>query len=177
MRKADLSKPSIIEAGNITTIGMIQRSKTRRIISLEEIHHRLENAYPDANVECCVYFEHMSFVDQVRWFSSKDVIIGAHGAVFTNSIWIREHTIVMQIYPPFYYPHYYYDSLIKIAGGVSLSIYHGQHDYNHRSEHRRVDFRVSPNIVLDILNHSMELNYTKNFDTEKKKEINISDVK
>ena len=64
-------------------------------------------------------------MDQARWFASKDLIIAAHGAALTNSVFITKGTIVLQLYPPFFYWQFY-DPLITQSGGLALGYAPGE---------------------------------------------------
>ncbi|MFW5701009.1 MAG: glycosyltransferase family 61 protein, partial [Cyclobacteriaceae bacterium] len=46
------------------------------------------------------YLEEMSFSDQVRIFHQAQVVIGPHGGGFSNIIFCRPRTIVIDIQPP-----------------------------------------------------------------------------
>ena len=85
--------------GKPLQIGIIQRTKSRRILNLDDIQRRLRNALPESNI---IYseFNYTSVKDQATWFATKDVIIGSHGAAMVNSVFITPGTIVLQLYPP-----------------------------------------------------------------------------
>jgi capsular polysaccharide biosynthesis protein len=73
----------------------ISRAKAsrRRITRESEVLSVLQNRHFE-----CVYCEDLSLRDQVRLFAEAKVIIGPHGAGFTNILYAREGTIVGEIY-------------------------------------------------------------------------------
>ena len=56
--------------------------------------------------------ENMSFVEQIRLFLSAEIIIGPHGAGFTNIIFSRKKPIVVELVTPWVSPHYFLISTI-----------------------------------------------------------------
>lgn len=104
--------------GKPVQIGMIQRTTSRRIGNFEEIHQALQKAIPDAIITA-TEFHYDTVEEQARWFATKDVIIGAHGAAFANSVFITPGTIVMQCYPPgYFWPSL--EPLIEQVGGYAI---------------------------------------------------------
>jgi hypothetical protein len=51
-----------------------------------------------------------------------DIIISAHGAAITHSIFVQKCTAVIQIYPEHYYPNKFFEPLI-----ARFSANHDQH--------------------------------------------------
>lgn len=112
---------SIKGEGKPLQIGMIQRPKGRRIDNFEQVRDELKKRLPDCNITYDE-FNYTNVKDQAEWFATKDVIIGAHGAAFINSLWITPKTIVQQIYPP----HAFFASLeplIEQVGGIAIQAY------------------------------------------------------
>ncbi len=80
-------------------IGLVERKKQRVILNLHDIAAGLVSAMPDANVTI-TSFDHGPMIrEQAEWWSTKDVIIAAHGSGVMNSVFITPKTIVLQIYP------------------------------------------------------------------------------
>lgn len=104
--------------GKPLQIGMIQRPKARRIDNIDEIKNGLQKAIPSAQINC-TNFEFNTVKEQAEWFATKDVVIAAHGAALTNSVFITEGTIVMQMYPPGYFWQSL-DPLIEQSGGHAI---------------------------------------------------------
>ena len=51
--------------------------------------------------------ETMSFIEQIQLFSSAEIIIGPHGAGFTNIIFSQKQPTVIELVTPWVSPHYY----------------------------------------------------------------------
>jgi hypothetical protein len=127
LRRRFISDDDIVaqkqQAGNNIHIGILQRSKSRRITNLDEIVILLQHDIPDANITVVTELP-SALGDQAAWFATKDIIIGAHGAAMMNCLFILPKTIVMQLYPE----HYFFQSLeplIEGVGGIALDWYVG----------------------------------------------------
>jgi len=106
--------------GKNLQIGMIQRESSRRIGNFDEIKEAIKSAIPSANIFTDFNFDSMK--EQAEWFATKDVVVAAHGAAVTNSIFITQGTIVMQLYPPGYFWQSL-DPLIEQSGGRAIQWY------------------------------------------------------
>mmetsp|Transcript_9362 Transcript_9362/g.14168 ORF Transcript_9362/g.14168 Transcript_9362/m.14168 type:complete len:331 (+) Transcript_9362:61-1053(+) len=111
-------------------IGLLERKKSRVILNLHDIAAGLSNAMPDTNLTI-TNFDHGPMIrEQAEWWSTKDVIIAAHGSGVMNSVFITPKTIVLQIYPPgWYWPTI--EPLITQVGGIALDWY--DPEYNPQS--------------------------------------------
>jgi hypothetical protein len=49
---------------------------------------------------------------EARWMYEHDIIISAHGAAITHSIFVQKCTAVIQLYPEHYYPNKLFEPLI-----------------------------------------------------------------
>lgn len=100
-------------------IGIINRSVERRVVNLEdEIQASIQKQFPTANITYSE-FDIPNIQDQIRWFATKDIIVGPHGAAFTNSLWITPGTVVLQMYPTgYYFPSL--EPLIEQVDGIAL---------------------------------------------------------
>lgn len=107
--------------GKPLQIGMIQRTKSRRIENFDDIRDALQKAIPEANLVTTT-FEYSTVKEQAVWFATKDVIIAAHGAAVANSVFITKDTIVMQLYPPNYFLESL-EPLIEQSGGHAIQWY------------------------------------------------------
>ena len=56
----------------------------------------------------------MSLLEQIKVFSSAEIIIGPHGAGFTNIIFSQTKPTIIELVTPWISPHYYFIS--KILG-------------------------------------------------------------
>lgn len=109
--------------GKPLQIGMIQRERSRVITNIDDIANALQQALPNANITQSKLDFDIS--KQAEWFATKDIIIGAHGAALTNSLFITPGTIVLQIYPRNYF-YQSLDPLIEQAGGIAIDWYYGE---------------------------------------------------
>ncbi|BAZ42354.1 TPR domain protein [Calothrix sp. NIES-4101] len=82
----------------------ISRSQAsgRRVINEDEVMQVLS---PYGFVSYSL--ETMSFTEQIQLFSSAEIIIGPHGAGFTNIIFSQKQPIVIEFVTPWVSPHYY----------------------------------------------------------------------
>ena len=85
--------------GKPLQIGILQHSGTRVIDNLKDLVDPLQRALPE-NIITYSEFQYKKVKDQEEWFATKVVIIGAHGAAMTNSVFITPKAVVMQMYPP-----------------------------------------------------------------------------
>ena len=107
--------------GKNLQIGMIQRDSSRRIGNFDEIKEAIKSAIPSVDI-FTTDFKFDSMKEQAEWFATKDVVVAAHGAALTNSIFITQGTIVMQLYPPGYFWQSL-DPLIEQSGGRAIQWY------------------------------------------------------
>lgn len=108
--------------GKPLQIGMIQRRESRRIGNFEQIRDALQSAISSAEIITTDFAEMTTVKEQAEWFATKDVIVAAHGAAVTNSIFITQGTLVMQLFPPgYFWPSL--DPLIEQSGGYAIQWY------------------------------------------------------
>ena len=103
-------------------IGLLQRPNKRRINNLAEIEAALKKKLPGCQTNLTEFSNATSLKDQAAWFATKDVIVAAHGAGLTNSIFVTKGTIVLQAYPDAFFWQSL-DSLIEQSGGIALDWY------------------------------------------------------
>ena len=107
--------------GKPLQIGLLQRSARLHITNLKEIEAALQQAIPGSQTNLTL-FQFPDLKDQAAWFATKDVIVGAHGAGLTNSIFVTKGTIVMQIWPEKWFWQSL-DPLIEQSGGIAIDWY------------------------------------------------------
>ena len=132
-------------------IGFIQRQGVRKISNLQQIVERLQEALPTARMETTL-LNTTVLREQAQWFAQKDVIVGAHGAALTNSLFVTPGTIVMQVYPEKYFWRSL-DSLIEQAGGIALDYYEGRDPHREWLEARErgeQNRRRDADITVDV---------------------------
>jgi len=124
LRKRFVSDDTIANAkGNDKPlqIGIIQRPNARRIDNLIEIEKGLQRNIPNGNITI-TNFTFSTVEEQATWFATKDMIIAAHGAALTNSIFVTPGTIVLVMYPPGYFLQTL-EPLIEQSGGIAIQWY------------------------------------------------------
>jgi hypothetical protein len=120
----------------------ISRKKNRRILNEEEIMKILIK-YNFIKVE----LEKMSVEEQVKLFSSSEVIVGPHGAGLANLAFCSPGTKVFEIFPPTYITCLYW--LVSSLGRLDYHYLIG--DYGEcEPELRNQQWHGNDNIILDI---------------------------
>ncbi|CAF1017203.1 unnamed protein product [Brachionus calyciflorus] len=85
---------------------VIVKRKNRLIVNQNELEEFLKQKFGEYNVDV-VYFEELSFIQQVEKVTKAKLLIGVHGAGLTNSIFLPTLSTVIEITPPhFHYPLY-----------------------------------------------------------------------
>lgn len=67
----------------------------REIHEIDKIENYLINKYEDKFKS--LFFEHVSFQEQVNYFANAKIIICAHGAVMSNMFFCKEHTTIIEV--------------------------------------------------------------------------------
>lgn len=65
------------------------------------------------------YLENMSVKDQIELFSNALIVLGSHGAGFSNIVFCPQHTLICELFS-----EYYHDSSFKILANVLGFKYH-----------------------------------------------------
>jgi len=143
-------------------IGLLNRQHTRVIINMDEIKSELKQLYPFADIECTT-FENEPFEYQAKWFARMDVIFCAHGAAMSWASFIQKDTIVIQAYPPKYYPNKYYEPLIRISEGHAYNWHRGDtpfedyiSNFSERGINRMASFNAATEEVIAIFQEAIE---------------------
>lgn len=82
----------------------------REINNIEEIEDYLKKKY--GNQFKALYFENISFVEQVKYFNNAKLIVCAHGAVMSNMFFCKEGTRIVEVTCGATYP--FFDVLSKL---------------------------------------------------------------
>lgn len=146
-------------------VGLIQRSRSRRITNYAELSSNLTSTWPGVVVDE-EYMESLPFHAQAAFFVEHDVIVAAHGAALTNAVFVRHGTIVVECFPPNYYPLEYYRGLVQQSGGIHVDWHVGNqpvedfarhsHNKSERVRHRNKNFRVSPEQVIFLIKQALK---------------------
>ena len=88
----------LIKKETTKKIVFIKRRKEKRsIINEEQLIKELKNRYTYEVFD--VYFEDLSFVDQVNIVCGCNLLVGCHGAGFTNLLFMNENSNVLDLVP------------------------------------------------------------------------------
>jgi hypothetical protein len=174
--KEDAAALCSLTVGSLTLdarprIGLVQRASrkqrgNRRILNLDTIQESIKEAFPHASVETAL-MDGMSFSEQAAWWSSRDVVVAAHGASMSNVIFMRDNASVVEIYPEHYYPITFFRSLSRSAGVSHYGYYNGvanpYADYRQhrktvadRKRYRNVDWEPPPQDVLRLVQLALQ---------------------
>jgi Glycosyltransferase 61 len=100
---------------NRLKIGLVDRRSNQKVLNIQEIESEI--FFPNAAIEL-MFMEDMHFEEQARWWSEQNVVVGAHGAAYTNMIFmpVERGAAIVQIFPHDYYPIYFFQSLANTTG-------------------------------------------------------------
>lgn len=115
-------------AGSGQSIGLLQRNRTRQLLvqsrGNSSAHTPLQGVLstlaPQATVTS---FEGLTFLEQAAWMYKHDIILMAHGAAVTNTIFMRPCSVLVQFYSNHYYPLGFYEPMISAVGVVPITWY------------------------------------------------------
>ncbi|CAB9523300.1 expressed unknown protein [Seminavis robusta] len=146
--------------GKPLQIGVIQRTDKRVVTNVNAVVEGLQQALPEANITIST-FSYPTVLEQAKWFASKHVIVAAHGAALTNSVFATKGTFILQLHPPGFYWQFY-DPLIEQSGAIALDWYKGDHPVaefltvtaknpNRKNQMQHQDFEVPVDEIVDIV--------------------------
>lgn len=89
---------------------------TRSILNTEDIvkylfHRRFFSSH-QVKVEV-MSFDGKSFEDQLKDASETDIMIGIHGAAFTNSVFMKPCSVLIEVYPSLFHGWFFFDRFTK----------------------------------------------------------------
>lgn len=113
------------------------------------------------------YFESASFVDQVDFYSSVDIVVSPHGAQLTGIAFMPPCGSVMELSPKGYSVPEYFGSLAKSSGLQHSYIYMSEGDERKdyaasmrtlslRETMRRINMCASPQLIVDAVQQLVE---------------------
>lgn len=124
-RGLDTSPATKTNYTSLIRIGVLDRPETRSIANLNQLSKALLNGLEDVAVDVTWFSSGTPFIDQVQWFIQHDVIVLAHGAALTNAMFLRPSTIVVELFPPNYFPADFFSQLVRISGANLYQLYTG----------------------------------------------------
>jgi Glycosyltransferase 61 len=94
----------------------------RKLLNAEELVASIEATYPNQTA-AIVYFEGMSFLDQVQVFLTSDIVMTPHGAQLTGIPFLPPCSSVLEFFPRDYLVADYFGSLAA-ASGIDHSFFY-----------------------------------------------------
>ena len=95
--------PTMKSSADKLTMLQVRRVNKRRVLNEEELYQVLQQRFSDkVDIESKV-LENESAVDQVKHFMSLDVLVAAHGAGLTNTIFMLPNSYLVELMPPYWY--------------------------------------------------------------------------
>jgi hypothetical protein len=92
----------------------------------------------------------LSIFDQFNLFQSAKIILGPHGAAFSNIVYCKKQTKIIEFFPENYYPPYYF----YLSGVLGLDYYGFIENDGHLISHYsnlEVDLSINPSILENLL--------------------------
>jgi len=92
------SKKSSGNEDNKIIVTFIDRRGTRKLVDLEKHVAALNNRYAHAEIRL-VDFATLPLTEQIKTVRDSDVLAGVHGAGLTHGMWLKEHSVMVEILP------------------------------------------------------------------------------
>ena len=100
--KAYGDKMKLLGLDNTAKRLYIKRGKTRNGRNVENEKEIIK--YLTGKGYCILEMDCLSVNEQIRYFENASEIIGPHGAAFTNMVYCKPHTNIIELYHPDYLP-------------------------------------------------------------------------
>lgn len=102
---------------SVPRIGILNRQKQykRTILNVQEVHDALQSAFNQSAPIPIKSMEEASFVEQLEFFASHDIIIAPHGAAQTAVPFMPKCGAFLEIFPKHFYMPHYFGSLAESA--------------------------------------------------------------
>jgi Glycosyltransferase 61 len=149
------------------TITIVNRKDTRRLVNSANITIALQEAYPLALIQT-VYLEEMQPMEQFVLWSQQSIVIAPHGAALTNGIFLPpgNASAVIEIFPPHYYPTFFFGNLLRSCGIRRYGYYNNEKDpvadwevygstKDQRSYYRSVDVEPPIDDILGLVRKAL----------------------
>ena len=120
-------------------IGILDRSKQRRITNIVELQSSLQAEFKDTPTKVIqvAYMENKTFLQQIEWMNSVDILITSHGAALASIPFMPHCGGILEYFPTsYYYPHFF-GTLAGVSGLEHATLYLGQ---NRRVEWERTSY-------------------------------------
>ena len=128
----------------------IMRKAPRYLEKREELFDILESEF-QVKVNP-VYFEKLTFEEQVQTVANTDILIGVHGNGLTNLLWLPEHGSAIELFPKKCH-HYDYQVFCEISDRYYFGFNSDDEEsYVFHKGTRHKDFYGDPNTTIKNLN-------------------------
>jgi protein O-GlcNAc transferase len=104
-----------------TTVTIIDRQKTRRIMDLQKYLPSVQARYPNITIRA-VDFASISLREQIVLMRETDVLVGVIGAGMTHSMFLPKESAVAEIFPP-KFKYHGFRNMAKMRGLSYFSIH------------------------------------------------------
>lgn len=89
-----------------------KRIAERKFKNEAELLSKLKSEFPGHTVRTLIA-EDMSLPDQLKLTSNTDILIGMHGCVLTQTLFLPKHALVLEMYPSFWKIQRFFSSIAK----------------------------------------------------------------
>lgn len=79
-------------------VAFIERRGTRKLLDMDQHIAALRSAYTHTEIRV-LNMESLPLADQVQNVRDCDVLVGVHGAGLAHAMWLRKHSVVVEILP------------------------------------------------------------------------------
>jgi hypothetical protein len=165
IQAAEARKKSLVPRVAILNRGYRHDKPSRSLLNANQVTNALRLASHNEtlySVAPVTYFESASFLDQVDFYSSMDIVISPHGAQLTGIAFMPACGSVMELFPKGYSLPMYFGSLATSSGLHHSYFYMSQGSEDeentmfmsgsgNREASRRVDFCGTPSRIVDAV--------------------------
>jgi capsular polysaccharide biosynthesis protein len=135
-------------------IAVLNREKARRrLTNNEEVVAALEAA--GFQILYKPNFNNMTLVDQIQFMSQADIVIGPHGAQFTNSVYQPQCGSLVELFGHGYYLPNFFGSLVRLSGKYHFVYYAGGKTAP-RKYRTTKEYSVLPEVVVPLVQRAVE---------------------
>lgn len=91
------------EKGEKLRLLQIRRVNKRRVLNEEEVFEKMAEKYREQATMESKVLEKESAAEQVKRFMELDVLVAAHGAGLTNTVFMLPNSYLIELMPPYWY--------------------------------------------------------------------------
>ena len=95
---------------------------------------------------------------QIKFMSRADIVMGPHGAQFSNTLWQPECGSLLEFFPRSYYVPNFFGSLAALSGKYHFFTYPGGQtiEAKAKTRERTVEYPVLPEVVVELTHKMVE---------------------